>query len=237
MLSFMREQEPQNASERPAPGPGPENGPAADASGAQEYLTVASNRQTLRRSTIILAALVGIGLVCLLVMIRRSQPQAVAAASTGDPSKIEAAISRLTGVRSEMAGRMDEVVQKFYQFSDVVQVKVSELSKNPFEVEGFAQDLKTTTVVDDPEAQAELIRRQKIEQQAKTLKLLSVMRSEQGDCCMINDAILREGDIIEGFKIVKIGGTFVELAWPSSGALGSSTSPTDEMKTVLKLSQ
>ncbi len=236
MLSFMREQEPQNASERPAPGPGPEKGPAADASGPQEYLTVATNRQTLRRSTLILAALVGVGLVCLLVMIRRSQPQAAGAAPTGDPSKIEAAITRLTGVRSEMAGRMDEVVQKFYEFSDVVQVKVSELSKNPFEVEGFAKDLKTATAVDDPQAQ-EMIRRQRVEQKAKTLKLLSVMRSEQGDCCMINDAILRQGDIIEGFRIVKIGGTFVELAWPSSGDPGSSTSPTDEIKTVLKLSQ
>ena len=38
-----------------------------------------------------------------------------------------------------MADRMDEIVQKFYEFSDVFQVKVGELAKNPFEVEGFVQ--------------------------------------------------------------------------------------------------
>ena len=45
---------------------------------------------------------------------------------------------------------MDEIVKKFYEFSDVVQVKVGELAKNPFEVEGFTKDLKTGVVVEDP---------------------------------------------------------------------------------------
>jgi hypothetical protein len=141
MLSFMREQESQNASERPSAGPGSQDIPAADAAGAQEYLTVAANSRNLRRSTVLVAVLVGIGLVCLLLMIRKSQPQAAAAGATkNDQTKIEAAISRLTGVRSEMADRMDEIVKKFYEFSDVVQVKVDELVKNPFEVEGFMKD-------------------------------------------------------------------------------------------------
>ena len=218
MLSFMREQEPQNASDRPAGGP---DAPASDLSGPQEYLTVAANSKSLRRSTTLVAVLVAVGLLCLMMMIRRSQPQAASAApAAGDQTKIEAAIGRITGVRSEMAGRMDEIVNKFYQFSDVVQVKVDELVKNPFEVEGFMKDLKTGAPVEDPQAQAEMLRRQRIEQQAKTLKLLSIMRSEEGDCCMINDRILRQGESIEGFKIVRIGGTFVELAWPSSGAPG-----------------
>jgi hypothetical protein len=237
MLSFMREQEPQNASGRPAAGPGPQDGPLSDPSGAQEYLTVTANSKSLRRSTTVVAVLVGIGLLGLMIMIRRSQPQAASAApADGNQTKIEAAIGRLTGVRSEMAGRMDEIVKKFYQFSDVVQVKVDELVKNPFEVEGFLKDVKTGTPVEDPQAKAELLRRQKLEQKAKTLKLLSIMRSEQGDCCMINDRILRQGDTLEGFKIVRIGGSFVELAWPSNGASEVGTSPTEEMKTVLKLS-
>jgi len=52
-----------------------------------------------------------------------------------------------------MAGRMDEIVKKFYEFSDVVQVKVNELVKNPFAVEGFAKDLNAGAVVEDPAAQ------------------------------------------------------------------------------------
>ena len=76
-----------------------------------------------------------------------------------------------------------------------------------------------------------------MEQQAKTLKLLSIMRSDQGDCCMINDRILRQGDTIEGFKIVQIGGNSVELAWSPNGDPAAEASPTEEMKVVLKLSE
>jgi hypothetical protein len=81
---------------------------------------VATNSKSLRRSTMLVAVLVGIGLVSLLLMIRRSAPQAASARETAGDQKIEAAISRLTGGRTEMAGRMDEIVKKFYEFSDVV---------------------------------------------------------------------------------------------------------------------
>jgi len=238
MLSFMHEQDPKKASERSAPGSGSPGGPAAEASGSQEYLTVAANSKSLRRSTILVVALVAVGLVSLLMMIRRSQPQAASATeTTGDQTRIESAITRLTGVRSEMAGRMDEIVKKFYEFSDVVQVKVNELVKNPFEVEGFAKDLKET-VVEDGTAQAELVRRQRIQQRAKTLKLVSIMRaSDKGVCCMINDQILRQGDVIEGFTIVEIATNTVTLAWPGAEMTDAGTPKTDEMRTILKLSE
>jgi len=199
---------------------------------------VASNGKSLRRSTMLVAVLVGIGLVSLLLMIRRSQPQAASATENAGDQRIESAISRITGVRSEMAGRMDEIVNKFYEFSDVVQVKVNELVKNPFEVEGFAKDLKTSVVLEDPAAQAEQIRQQRLAQKAKTLKLVSIMRSsEQGTCCMINDQILRQGDVIEGFTLVEIANNTVTLAWPSGGTADAGAQKTDEMKTILKLTE
>lgn len=236
-MSFMREQEPPTTSSRPAAGAAPEGLPPADAAGPQEYLTVAANSKSLRRSTTLVAVLVAVGLVCLLVMIRHSQPQAASATPTGDQTKIEAAIDRLTGVRSEMTARTSEIVNKFYEFSDVVQVRVNELVKNPFEVEGFAKDLKTAGPLDDPRAEAELFRRQRLEQQAKTLKLLSIMRSDRGDCCMINDQILRQGDVLEGFKIARIGSNSVDLLWLPAGTPQTDVSATDEMKVVLKLSE
>jgi len=236
MLSFMREQESPKASNRSSAGPDSQNVPAGETPESQEYLTVAANSKNLRRSTMLVAILVAIGLLCLLVMIRRSQPQAAAATeATGDQTKIEAAISRLTGVRSEMVDRADEIVKKFYQFSDVAQVRVGELVKNPFEVEGFAKDLKTTAVAENPLAQAELIRRQRMQQQASTLKLLSIMRSEQSTSCMINDQILRQGDEVGGFMIARIGNNFVELAWPANAGSGPGTPQTEEMKITLKL--
>ena len=236
MLSFMREQETQNASDHPAPGPGPQNASAEPAE-AQEYLTVAANSRSLRRSTLLVAVLVGVGLVCLLLMIRKSQPQAASATETkNDQTKIEAAISRLTGVRSEMADRMGEIVKKFYEFSDVVQVRVGELVKNPFEVEGAKVDLRAMAV-EESEAGAELIWRQRVEQQAKTLKLLSIMRSDQGDCCMINDQILRQGDVVGGFTIARVGSNFVELVWPAKGGSEAGASSTEGIKITLKLSE
>ena len=127
-----------------------------------------------------------------------------------------------------MAGRMDEIVKKFYEFSDVVQVKVSELAKNPFESEG------AVPVLDNSAGQTDLLRLQRI----RALKLVSIMRTPgQGTCCMINDQILQQGDIIEGFKIAEIGNNSVTLAWVSSETAGAGTSQTDEMKTTLKLSE
>jgi len=61
------------------------------------------------------------------------------------------------------------------------------------------------------------------------------MRSDQGNCCMINDRILRQGDTIEGFTISQIGGDSVELAYQPSGWGG--TAKAEALKILLKLSQ
>src|SRR4030042_245527 len=138
MLSFMREQ---GAGDLPAnknAGTGPRDTGAPNQGDAQEYLTVAANSKNLRRSTILVMILVALGLACLGYMIHKSRPQAASAQPVEEEGQIEAAISRLTGVRSEMISRMDEIGKRFYEFSDVFQVGVGELVKNPFEVEVFA---------------------------------------------------------------------------------------------------
>jgi len=238
MLSFMREPEAGTPADRPSAEAGSPNSQRADGPGAQDYLTVAANRQSLRRSTILVAILVALGLVCLLFMIRKSQPQAASAKHSGnDETKIEAAISRLTGVRSEMADRMDEIVKKFYEFSDVVQVKVSELVKNPFLVEGLAKGGPSEAPAGaDPQAQAEQARREKMRQQAATLRLLSIMQSDLGHSCMINDEILRQGDIIEGFTVTQIGNSFVVLVWSPPEAVAGAPEP-EKLNITLKLSE
>lgn len=233
MLSFMREQGAGNSSERPQASASPG---AAD---AQEFLTVAANSKNLRRSTILVAILVTAGLACLGLMIRRSQPQAASAKQSQDEEKnIEAAIVRLTGVNSEVNNGMDAVVKKFYEVSDVFQVKVNELTKDPFQSEGATArgPREEIPVGIDPQAQAELLRRRQFQQQAATLKLLSVMRSENGHCCMINDQILRQGDTIENFTVKQINGSSVELFWLPAGVSADVSKPED-FKIVLKLSE
>jgi len=240
MLSFLREQEAAASSDHSSAPAGAQGAAPAGGCDAQEYLTVAANSKNVRRSTILVAILVAIGLVCLMFMIRKSQPQAASAKQAKtDETKIDAAINRLTGVRSEMAGRMDAIIKKFYEFSDVFQVQVSELSKNPFEVEGLAmRGLKGQTVVsEDPQAQAELLRKEKMQEQAGTLKLLSIMRSDNGNSCMINDQILQQGQSLEGFTVLQIGNNFVELAWSDGTAPDNTASETKDWTITLKLSE
>jgi len=239
MLSFMREQGSGNPSDRSSAGTGSQGAPSAAGPEAQEYLTVAANSKNVRRSTVLVAILVAIGLVCLLFMIRKSQPQAASAKqSKDDETKIEAAISRLTGVRSEMAGRMDAIIQKFYEFSDVFQVRVGELAKNPFQVEGVAKVIKEeSTVAQDPAVKAALMRREKMQQQASMLRLLSIMRSDSGHSCMINDQILRQGDTIEGFTVTQIASNSVELIWSAERESGTNAPEAEDLNITLKLTE
>lgn len=229
MLSFMREQSP--GDQPVGSGANPNGGET------QDFLTVAANSRNLRKSTILVVILVAIGLVCLWFMIRKSRPEAASAGPAKDEeTKIEVAISRLTGVSSEMTNRMDEVVTKFYEFSDVCQVEVGELSKNPFEVEVLmaAKDEEKEPTAEEKALQAALARREALKQQAATLKLLSVMRADDGNACMINDQILGQGDSIEGFTIDRIGGDFVELVCLSEAdrIVGM-----EDLKIMLKLTQ
>lgn len=228
MLSFMREQ-----------GSGPEPispGPKAQGGEGQEYLTVAANSKNLRKSTILVIVLISIGLVGLWFMIHKTRPEAASAnPNAEEESRIEVAISRLTGVSSEMSNRMDEVVTKFYEFSDVCQVEVEELSKNPFEAEIVIPEKKTKEPTEKEKAM-EVARQTlaELQRQAAELKLLSIMRQEGGNACMIGDEILTQGDNAEGFTIVRIGGDFVELTHPFEG---SQLLQMDNFKTILKLAQ
>ncbi len=240
MLSFMREREPEDSSAKELPASSKvltdsteESGEQGDTQrqqriangksqmangGVEEYLTVAAQNKNARKSTMLLAVLFGMGLLCLWFMIKKSTPQtATGAIISTEETQIEMAIARLTGVRSEMFNRMDEIVKKFYEFSDVQQVKVDELVKNPFKLEIFLVNAKedSDTKEGDSLIGADAIRQQQIRQQAKSLKLLSIMQSGQGNCCMIDDKILYEGDSIKGFEVGQIGDSFVKLEWNS----------------------
>ncbi|GAG75694.1 unnamed protein product [marine sediment metagenome] len=96
-----------------------------------------------------------------------------------------------------MTGRMGEIVKKFYQFSDVQQVDVHELVKNPFELETAYS--------------VEQIADRKEKRNANEMQLLCIMQSEQGNCCMIDDRILYEGNSIKGFKVCQISDSTVSL--------------------------
>jgi len=181
----------------------------------QEYLTVASHGRAVRKSTTLLAVLFVIGLVCLWFMIKKSAPQAAAAnEAVPEETQIETAIARLTGIRSEMFTSMDEIVSKFYEFSDVLQVKVDELAKNPFQFEMFLSSLKNkaATAEEPTGIDPEAIWQQQIKQKSKEMHLDSIMQSDMGKCCMINNKILYTGNSIDGFTVLQIEDDRVKLS-------------------------
>ena len=210
MLSFLREQTGIGSSD---PNTADPNAPAAgtDAS-EQQYLTVSSRNKQARKSTIILAALFGIGALCLFVMIKKSTPDTAAAADNdAEEAKIESAISQITGVRGEMYEQMDEIVGKFNEFSDVKQVRVDDLAKNPFEHQMFSSEMPKKADNENQGAMAELLRQQQLWQQTREMQLLTIMQSENGNCCMIDDKILYKGDKIRDFIVADVGENSVKL--------------------------
>jgi hypothetical protein len=179
----------------------------------QEYLTVATQGKDVRKSTILLGILFIIGLACLGFMIKKSSPQTASAETVDlEEAQIEAAIARLTGVKSEMFDRMDEIVSKFYEFSDVLQVKVSELVKNPFQIESFLANLQADSDMEDiVEIDPAIFWREQINSKTKDMQLVSIMQSDKGVCCMINNKILYEGNLIEEMTVKHIGDNNVTL--------------------------
>ena len=215
MLSFMREQEFEDSAAQ-KPFSANDGLPAENTKEPQEqeYISVAAQGKNVRKSTMLLGVLFGIGLICLLFMINKSTRQtATAAVIDNDQRQVETAIARLTGVRSQMFNRMDEIVKKFHEFSDVQQINVSELAKNPFKHEIFLGDIGkiSDTQEGDSDIDIEMMREQLLRQQAKSMQLVSIMQTGQGNCCMINGKILYEGDSIQGFVVRQISDSFVKL--------------------------
>jgi len=216
MLSFLRDQgtlEPPNGEPVNHQAVESADHPAVQSS-QQEYLTVSTQGKNVRKTTFLLAVLFSAGLFCLWFMIKSSSPPtASAAVINADDGQIEKAITRLTGVRTEMFSRMGEIVKKFYEFSDVQQVGVGELAKNPFEYEIFwdnpagISDSQKGDSSFDPES----MRQQQLRQEAANMRLLSIMATDSGDCCMIDEQVLYAGDTIGNFKVREIGDSFVKL--------------------------
>jgi preprotein translocase subunit SecG len=237
MLSFLRNQ---GNSDLPAQQPNP-TGETTTSDGVekkqqQEYLTVAAHEKRARKSTTLLAILFIAGMVCLGYMIKKSTPKAATAASDNtEDTQLEMAISRLTGIKSEMFKSMDGVVNKFNEFSDVLQVKVGELVKNPFKLELVATE-ESRVEITVPEIDTEMAKQRRIRQKAKEMQLLSIMKSDRGKCCMIGDKILYEGEYIKDFKVRQIGDSFVKLEWDPDRDNGSSDTQSEVVEIMLNLS-
>ena len=199
MLSFLREGEVEKTvSTAPSSDKGlctPETGKSPE---EQEYPVVKVKRKAFE-GTLLLAFLFIIVLLCLLFMIKRNVPETAAAATSGtEEARIDQAIARLTSFNAEKGNGPEKIVKEFYELSNVEQVSVNELIKNPFKTERILRN-------------ADLQSLQLANISPDKLHLLSIMQSNQKNCCMINDRILYTGDSIGGYKVKQIADNFVRL--------------------------
>jgi len=186
----------------------------------QDFLTVASRDNKIKRGTIVLVILFAAGLFCVLLMIKKSSPS-TAMGLTNEESRIESAIAQLTGLKLGIGGRIDQIVRRFNQFSDVKKLQIEQLQRNPFVREKYFPASGLSPEGAGSEAGTEALNSE-LARQAESMQLFSIMHSDEGNCCMIDDKVLYEGDKIGGFEVCRISQFAVELC-------------TDGMKFVLRI--
>lgn len=206
----------------------------ADAGGSENesqeegcYLTTAQKDKSVKRGTILVAAVFVAGLLFLLIMVKKTGPSPESAQAVTEDIQIETAISKLTGIKSEFLKRMDKIVKKFYELANVQQIEVYELQKNPFMYEKYFQSLaEETESQDDADSLSNMnaMIQNKLLKQLEEMQLLSIMERQGPKAnkgafgggsnsrrCMINDTIVRKGDYINGFQVAEIKADCVEL--------------------------
>lgn len=236
MLSFLRDSGFDDLPAEKSAAAGKSSGDGACGEGGQDYVEVTTNVGRVRRSTTLLVILLVVGLGCIWYMTRSTSPQAAGAATDANTADIERAIVHITGAKSEMFGKMDDLVGKFNEFSDVPQVEVNELVKNPFELETIVTSDnvgEVQAVVVDHQA----VQRQKAQEQADELRLLTIMESAGKSSCMIDGRFLSEGDSVGDFTVGRIKSNSVKLLWNPEGEAGSSQGVAEKVEITLKLTE
>jgi len=205
MLSFIKEEGNTNS--------GAENPNLADTlkeAGEQEevrteeYLVPSASQKKVKYSTLILGIVFVVGVGSLFMMIKKSTPATASAGLSEQELKIENAIAKLTGSKAQMNGKMNEIVNMIAALSDVKQVKVGELKKNP-----FRKGVVSKSRISNPGFLGSAA--SKKPSAKRGLKLWSIMESDNDRNCMINGKLLNENDTIEGYTVKEIGEGFVEL--------------------------
>lgn len=175
--------------------------PAAEGTGSsqvQEYLKPASHAKNVKQGTIILVILFLAGAAGVWWMIKKSGLAEVKGAAE-ETTQIDQALAQLTSFQTMMNDQMDTVSGRFFQASELGQITVADLKKNP-----FRQEWAVEQAAEDLSASQSLLRKEEMQRRAAQLKLWSITEREQNSCCMIQDKVLYVGDTIHGFTVQEI---------------------------------
>lgn len=198
MLSFLRDTNQTPASSQMQSGATE----AAEDTGSlqvHDYLKPASHAKNAKQGTIILVILFLIGAAGVWWMIKKSGLSVAQGASEEEASQIDQALAQLTSFQTLMSDQMDSVSGRFFQASELGQITVADLKKNPFRQEWILEQ-----AAEDLSINQSLMRKEEMQRRAAQLKLWSITEREENSCCMIQDKVLYVGDAIHGFTVQEI---------------------------------
>jgi hypothetical protein len=208
MLDFLKEQD-NTSSSAPAKQKGQKSKSASvkkDASDSS-FLSVDNQKKSLHKSSMLLVAVVCIGFVALFLMIKKGAPQAAIARTVdAEQAQMDALLSKLGGVRSEMSSKMDKILKRFYEYSNTKQIPVDRLGKNPFRMTGVWAGLGESSHKDLQNLVGGNV--------GYSLQLFSIIRADGNNGksrCIIDDRILYVGDTIRDMKVTEIADNYVKL--------------------------
>jgi len=168
-----------------------------------EIIQPQAQDKNVRQTTFILIGAIAIVFAGVWVMHKKNTPAKATAAVNEQELQIESAISQLTGINKESVSQVDGVVKKFYEFSDFGQVRPEQLKTDPFGLNWAAAFMPTLAGAN----KGGNVESAKLPE----MQLLSIFKSQHGNCCMIDDVLLYKGDKINGFEVMEIGEDFVKL--------------------------
>ncbi len=206
MLSFLKEEAIEQDKEQVANAP-VENAAVAETTQDQDFLESKVSEKPAKRTTAILAGVVIAGAIALFLMIKQVSPASLETVNK-DQMAIDIALSQLSSGES-LTKQIDSVVKRFYDFSNVPQVEVKWLQKNPFTLSSklIAPDDISKTKNEKPEV---AIKNGRIDI-ADTINVYGVMNIDGKFCCMIDDRLFYVGDKYKNFTVSKISSGSVVL--------------------------
>ena len=193
MLSYLKD-----GNQLPASSDMPDDDQAA--SRTEDYLTVSGHTQKVRRSTGILVVLSAVGALGIWLMVKKTTPAAANAEPSQNQVQLETALAQLSTMQAEMDSQMNSVAGRFYQFTNVDQVGVEELKKNPF----IRKEMDSVPDSGGTGSQRHEQSRQEAQVIAMGLELWSITATPKGMCCMIDDKVLYQGDTHRNMTVTSI---------------------------------
>jgi len=200
MLSYLKD-----SNQVPASSDMPDNDQAASCT--EDYMTVTGQGQKVRQSTIVLVALFAVGALGVWFMVKKTAPAAANAEPSQDQVQLETALAQLNTMQAEMDSQMNSVAGRFSKFSNVDQVGVEELKKNPFNRRDAESGLNTPGV--GPQLQEQI--HQEAQVIAMGMELWSITATPKGMCCMVDDKVLYQGDTYKKMTVTSITENTVTL--------------------------